>query len=379
MKIIYILRSFALKAGTERVMSDKMNYLAEHGYEVTLVTYEQGSHPKAFPLHPSIRHIDLKTRFYVIEKYGLLKRLIMMRRMRTLFRKRLQQTLDEVKPDYYVSTTYSINIIDIILSVRTQARKIIESHVACYTVMKSNNSNHQFMMRTLASLFDRWALGKLAEADLVVVLTKGDARDWSLYSDRVMVIPNPVTQYPEHVLPHDGNGHRIICVGRLDNQKGYDMLIDAFAMIESQCVGWYIDIFGEGSDKDMLMDKISRLGLQKRIIIHTPTPEIFNEYQRSEFLVLSSRYEGFPLVLLEAMACGIPCVAFKCKYGPEDIIQDKKDGLLVDEGDVRTLAEKMLRMITHTEERLCMGQAARRNICRYEKQTIMQKWLNLFT
>lgn len=379
MKIIYILRSFALKAGTERVMSDKMNYLAEHGYEVTLVTYEQGSHPKAFPLHPSIRHIDLKTRFYVIEKYGLLKRLIMMRRMRTLFRKRLQQTLDEVKPDYYVSTTYSINIIDIILSVRTQARKIIESHVACYTVMKSNNSNHQFMMRTLASLFDRWALGKLAKADLVVVLTKGDARDWSLYSDRVMVIPNPVTQYPEHVLPHDGNGHRIICVGRLDNQKGYDMLIDAFAMIESQCVGWYIDIFGEGSDKDMLMDKISRLGLQKRIIIHTPTPEIFNEYQRSEFLVLSSRYEGFPLVLLEAMACGIPCVAFKCKYGPEDIIQDKKDGLLVDEGDVRTLAEKMLRMITHTEERLCMGQAARRNICRYEKQTIMQKWLNLFT
>lgn len=379
MKIIYILRSFALKAGTERVISDKMNYLAEHGYEVTLVTYEQGSHPKAFPLHPSIRHIDLNTRFFVIEKYGLLKRLIMMKRMRTLFRKRLQQTLDKVKPDYYVSTTYSINLIDIILSVRTQARKIIESHVACYTVMKSNNSNHQFLMRTLASLFDRWVLCKLPKADLVVALTKGDARDWSLYSDRVKVIPNPVTHYPEHVLPHDGNGHRIICVGRLDNQKGYDMLIDAFAMIESQCIGWHIDIFGEGSDKAMLLDKINQLGLQKRIIIHSPTSEIFYEYQRSEFLVLSSRYEGFPLIILEAMACGIPCVAFRCKYGPEDIIQNKKDGLLVDDGDVQALAEKMLWMIIHTEERLCMGQTARKNIRRYEKQTIMQQWLDLFT
>ena len=379
MKIIYILRSFALKAGTERVISDKMNYLAEHGYEVTLITYEQGSHPKAYPLHPSIRHIDLNTRFFVIEKFGLLKRLIMMSRMRSSFRKRLQQILDEVKPDYYISTTYSINLIDIILSVRTQARKIVESHVACYTVMKSNNYNHQFMMRTLASLYDRWILGKLSKADLMVVLTKGDARDWSLYSDRVMVIPNPVTQYPEHVLPHDGNGHRIICVGRLDSQKGYDMLIDAFAMIESQCIGWHIDIFGEGSDKAMLLDKINQLGLQKRIIIHSPTPEIFYEYQRSEFFVLSSRYEGLPLVLLEAMACGIPCVAFRCKYGPEDIIQDKKDGLLVDNGDVQVLAEKMLWMIIHTEERLCMGQTAREDIRRYEKQTIMQQWLDLFT
>lgn len=379
MKILYILRSFALKAGTERVMSDKMNYLAEHGYEVTLVTYEQGRHAQAFPLHSSIRHIDLDTRFFVIEKYGLLKRLIMMRRMRTLFRKRLQQTLDEVRPDYYVSTTYSINLIDIILSVRTQARKIVESHVACYTVMKSTNYNHQFMMRTLASLYDRWALGKLSKADLMVVLTKGDARDWSLYSDRVMVIPNPVTQYPDHVHPHDGNGHRIICVGRLDNQKGYDMLIDAFAMIESQCIDWHIDIFGEGSDKAMLMNKISRLALQKRIIIHSPTSEIFNEYQRSEFFVLSSRYEGLPLVLLEAMACGIPCVAFRCKYGPEDIIQDKKDGLLVNDGDVQALAEKMLWMIIHTEERLCMGRIARKNIRRFEKQTIMQQWQDLFT
>lgn len=367
-----------MKAGTERVMSDKMNYLAEHGYEVTLVTYEQGQHKQAFVLHPSIRHIDLGTRFFEIEKYGILKRIPLLYRLRRKFRDRFQSLLDEIQPDIIVATTYSIKMMDIILSMKTNARWIVESHVACYTIKKSYDYRNNPLLRFVASVYDKWMLSKVGKSDLLVVLTNGDANDWREYASRIRVIPNPVTEFPETVLPHDGSGRRILCVGRLHEQKGYDMLIDAFALIADQCKGWKVDIIGDGPDKEMLLEKIRQYNLTDRIMFNPPTSAIYEEYQRSEFFVLSSRYEGLPLVLGEAMSCGIPCVAFKCKYGPEDIIDDGKDGLLVENGDIKKLSEKMLWMITHTQDRLRMGLQARESIRRLRKDIIMKNWLELF-
>lgn len=377
-KIVYILKSFAVKAGTERVVSDKMNWLSAHGYEVTLVTYEQGKHPQAFQLHPGIRHIDLDVRFFEIAKYGKLKHLWHLKRMRSLFRSRLQSLIDEIQPDIIVSTTYSIKMMDIILSVKTSARRIVESHVACFSVKKSYDYRNKPLLRNIASMYDQWMLNKLNKAELLIVLTEGDAIEWRRYVSNVMVIPNPVTLYPDTVLPHDGSGHRIISVGRLHEQKGFDMLIDAFALIADKCPDWKIDIFGDGQDKPILTEKIREHGLSERIIINPPTSEIYSEYQSSEFLVLSSRYEGFALVLLEAMSCGIPCVSFKCKFGPEEIIDDGVNGLLVENGNVRELSEKMLWMITHQDDRLRMGRDARDRIIGYKIELIMQRWESLF-
>jgi len=379
MKIIYILKSFAVKAGTERVISDKMNYLAEHGYEVMMLTYEQGKHPHAFSLDSSIRHVDLQTCFYKLEKYGWLKRLLEFTRMRRQFRDRLQELVDDFRPDIIISTTYSIRLMDIILSINSKARHIVESHVACYSIRKSYDYRHSIALRFLASLYDEWALSRVAKADQMVVLTNGDADDWRKYTTNVVVIPNPVTLYPDIVLPHDGSGCRILCVGRLHEQKGFDMLIDAFALIAHQCQGWIIDIYGEGSDKSMLLAKICQNRLDGRININPPTLSIYDEYQHSEFYVLSSRFEGLPLVLGEAMSCGIPCISFRCKYGPEDIIEDGKTGLLVSNGNVTELADKMLWMIEHTKERLQMGQNARHAAKSYRKSQIMLQWLELFS
>lgn len=378
-KIVYVLKSFAVKAGTERVMSDKMNYLAEHGYNVTLITYEQGVHPQVFPLNPSIRHIDLDTRFFLVEKYGYLKRFFLMLKMRRQFKNRLQTFLDEIQPDILITTTYSLNLIDIILSAKTKACRLVESHVACYTVKKSFDCKCNPSFRLLAVWYDRIMLNKVGKADCFVSLTQGDADDWSRYSSNVIVIPNPVTYFPETISSHDGNDeHRIICVGRLHEQKGFDMLIEAFAFIADQCPEWKVDIYGEGFYKDLLEEMINRHNLCGRISINSPTNHIYNEYQHSDFFVLSSRYEGFALVMLEAMSCGIPCVSFKCKYGPKEIIEDGKNGLLVENGNVKDLAEKMLWMIRHREERLQMGKQARKDVRKYELNAIMPKWHELF-
>jgi glycosyltransferase involved in cell wall biosynthesis len=141
---------------------------------------------------------------------------------------------------------------------------------------------------------------------------------------------------------------------------------------------WKIDIFGQGELEGDLNNQIINNNLQGRITIHQPTKEIYNEYLHSDFYVLSSNFEGFGLVLIEAMSCGLPVVAFDCSYGPNEIISDKKDGFLVKNGNIKQLSEKMEWLMTHEAERTEMGIQARISAKRYEIGQIMSIWETLF-
>ena len=378
MKIVYILKSYALKAGTERVMSEKMNYLVEHGYEVILVTYEQGEHPLAFPINSSIRHIDLNTRFFEIEKLSILRRIPLLQRMRRLFRTRLQTVLDEIHPDFVITTSYSLKILDIILLARTHACRIVESHAPCFTIRKSYIHRDKPLLYYALIFYDKWMLSKVSKADQLVVLTEGDAKEWKKYTTKITVIPNPITTFPDSVKQHDGTNKRIICVGRLHKEKRWDMVIDAFSQIAGEGSDWNLDIVGDGAERSNLLNQIQRYNLLDRISIKSSVSNIYAEYQNSDFCVLCSKYEGFGLVLIEAMSCGIPCISFRCKYGPENIIDDGKDGLLVEDGNVKELTEKMHWMMTHTKERLQMGLKARENVRRFKQIQVMSQWTDLF-
>lgn len=378
MRIMYIIKALAMKAGLERVVSDKMNYLAEHGYEVSLVTYEQGEHPLGFPLHPSIRYFNLDARFFKLGEKPLWKRPFGLRKMRKRFKEGLQQAINQAQPDVIITTTYSMKVFDIILDARTTARRIIESHTAGFTVRKTYDYRNNPVMRRVAKLYDRWTFSRIGEFDKLVALTKGDAENWRQYIKDVLIIPNPVTKYPDSVRQHDGSGRRIISVGRLSEEKGFDMLIKAFALIADKCPDWHVAIFGNGAEMQKLVDAIKLHRLEGRVNILPPTPQIYDEYQQSEFYVLSSHYEGYPLVLNEAMSCGIPCVAFRIRYGPDEAITHGENGLLAESENIEDLAKQMLWMIEHTQERLAMGAAARVAARRYLQPTIMQQWEELF-
>ena len=191
------------------------------------------------------------------------------------------------------------------------------------------------------------------------------------------MIPNPVTYYPPSVqhsaLPD--TQFRIICVGRLSPQKRFDRMIDAFATIADKYPQWHVDIFGGGEKHSVvsLQQRIAEKGLKGRVDINPPINDIYAEYQRSEFFVLSSDFEGFGLVITEAMSCGIPVVATDCPYGPSEIIEDGKTGLLA-KMDVEDLAAKMEWMITHDAERQQMGILARQAVARYQLEQVMPKW-----
>lgn len=380
MKIFYILKSFAAKGGEERVMADKMNYLAEHGHEITLITSEQGEHKLVYPLHQSIRHFDLDTRFFTVTNQSFFKKTYSLYMMRKQFIKRLTAIINELHPDVMTSTIVPLKNIRLTtrVSKSTGIPLILESHLAFKAAVKQNDFAKNTIKWHIAKLYDSWNLLPLRHCSQLVALTKGDAANWSRYSKNVTVIPNPVTYIPKTINDIPQAPNRIIAVGRLHGQKGFDLLIKAFSLIASKIPDWYIDIYGHGSDEEVLKKMIHEKGLDKRISLKGETDAIYDEYKKSQFFVLSSRYEGFGLVLVEAMSCGIPCVSFRCEYGPEDIITDGVDGILAKDGNVEDLANKILWMATNPDKRKSMGVEARSKALLFDKETIMPTWTELF-
>ncbi len=378
MHIIYILKSFAQIAGTERVMADKINYLANHGFSVSLITYEQGDHSLAFPLNKSVVHIDLNTRFFTLSKLPIYSRLIHFIILKHTFRKKLQTFIEKDNPDIIITTTYSLKIAKDILKVKKNAKVIIESHVSHDSVIRHYDYKKGSILRYLAMLYDYNNIRYIKQFDYLVALTKKDASQWRKHLTNVIVISNPVTRYPDILTKNKKTKFRIIAVGRLNHQKGFDKLIDAFSLISEKYPLWHIDIFGQGELYEVLCSQIEKYSLKDRIIIRQPTPNIYEEYLNSDFYVLSSNFEGFGLVIIEAMACGLPVVSFDCPYGPDEIITNNKDGILVPKQNIVLLAHSMERLIENENERNIMATEARLTAKKYIIENIMQQWERLF-
>ena len=178
----------------------------------------------------------------------------------------------------------------------------------------------------------------------------------------------------------DPSVKRVLAVGRLDYQKGFDKLIQAWKLVkeDSELSDWKLDIFGQGEWKDKLLNEIKEYELEDSLEIHAPTTDIGQEYVSSSILVMSSNYEGFPMVMIEAMACGVPVVSFAFKCGPKDIIRHQENGLIVPEGDIVALAKALSFMMKDNALRAYCSQNAREIIAEYSEEVIMKKWMDLF-
>ena len=375
--ILYIWRSMASLAGVERVLSMKINWLASHGYKVILVTYEQGLHPIVLPIHPNVKIIDLKTPFYELSQYPLCRRYFKYLCMKEVFLNSLKEVIRDVHPDIVISIANSMNVMKEIYKASKGARLIIESHETFFSVMKEPVYLQHPILRIVAKLYDRQNLKYVNRFDRIVALTQGDADEWKKHvTTKIEVIPNPLA-IPQSVQITEETKFRMIAVGRLEEVKGFDHLIKAFAVIADKYPQWRLDIYGGGSCKDNLLSLITDQHLENQISILPPTSNIYAEYQDSDFYVLSSHHEGLGMVLMEAMACGIPCVAYNCDYGPKVLITDSI-GILVEESNIYKLADAMLWMIEQPQERKEMGKRARKAVGKYEKEKIMHTWEELF-
>ena len=379
MKIIIIHRSYALVGGAERVIIDKANFLAGLGHQLLLISYEQGQHPLPYKLHTSVKFNDLDCRFFTLSRYPLLLQLYHHFLLKLKFRKVLSTCIGEFQPDVVVLASDWQTLMGDVLKAAKSVPVIAEFHNAYdYVIRKVGVSGNKLKAWLIQSYY-RLTLQNLKRCARLVVLTEADAKLWRQHFDHVCVIPNPVTFYPDIIddIPKDPG--RIIFVGRFNREKRIDRLITAFSLIADKYPEWHVDIFGDGNEKAHLLGQIKSCGMDNRIVIHEPTKQIFDEYKRSEMLVLCSEHEASPLVLVEAMACGVPCVSMDCPNGPREIIKDGETGLLVRDGDVKDLALKMEWLITHERERKEMGQKARVSAAARKLSVVMKDWENLYS
>ena len=188
------------------------------------------------------------------------------------------------------------------------------------------------------------------------------------------MIPNPITI--EQGGLSDCSSKQVIAVGRYTYQKGFDLLIRTWNIVHKKYPDWTLSIYGGGNKED-LQPKVKELNLCSTLKLNGPVKTIKEKYQESSIFVLSSRFEGLPLVLMEAMSVGLPSVAFTCPCGPRDIIHDGEDGILCENGNIEQLAAGICRLIEDEQLRKEMGKKAALNIQRFSIENIMAQWDDL--
>ncbi|MYS25036.1 Glycosyltransferase involved in cell wall bisynthesis [Streptomyces sp. DvalAA-14] len=215
------------------------------------------------------------------------------------------------------------------------------------------------------------------DVDRLVLLTQEDADLWAGRGlNNVGFMPNPLPMMPE--VPSPRTEKVVASVGRLSHQKGIDMLLDAWAEAAPRVPGWRLRITGAGELEGSLKRQCTELGLDDSVEWAGQTNDVPGALRAASVFVQSSRGEGFPLALLEAMACGLPCAAFDCAPGVHEIIEDGVDGLLARPGNTSELARQLVRLMNDGDERDRMGELARRNVQRYTPESITRRWEELF-
>ena len=374
LKIVYCTPSLYIAGGLERVLTLKVNYFVEkYGYDITIILTDGKGKPFAYPLSPKVKIINLDINFEELWDAPFFKTVWLYYKKQRQFKRRLTVELLQIRPD--ITDSLIRREINFITKIKDGSKKYGELHVnrANYRNFEANETN--WFKELFAKFWMRSLVSKLKMLDRFVVLTEEDKSAWPELQN-ICVIPDPLSFSPtQYSLLTE---KRIIAVGRYVYQKGFDLLLKAWAKIEKQYSDWELVIFGDGNrvPYEQLM---SDLGIDTtRCHLNGPTTDIQKEYINSSIFVLSSRFEGFGMVLIEAMACGLPVVSYACPCGPKDIIKDGEDGLLVDNGNVNALAETMSCLITDDVLRQSMSQAGRRNVRRFNIEQIAQYWKTVF-
>ena len=361
MKLLYITNGINGAGGLERVLSVKASYLADHfNYDVTILTLNEPTTNPFYVFSPKVKFRSIMVvgnpLSYVINYSKGIKRIV----------KELQPNVISVCDDglkgFFIPTFITGAHIPI----------IYERHVS-----KEIDMHHEFPLYKKAIIKLNWKLMDILGSNFskFVVLTAGNLNEWKSLNN-TMVIPNPLSFYSESA--SSLKNKKIIAVGKQSYQKGYDLLLKAWEIVLQQFPDWQLEIYGRKEPKCKLDELAQKLNVTDNVTFFSPEKNIQQKYLEASIYVMSSRFEGFGMVLIEAMASGLPCVSFDCNYGPSDIIKNKVDGFVINNGNIEELSIGILKLISDEKMRIYMGLNAKENVKRYLPENIVAQWDQLF-
>ena len=377
MRILYCIPHMYNSGGMERVLTQKVNWLASHtGHEITIVTTElvpTGMKLTYFPLDKRVRVVALNIDFDADYHKPLWSKWFGHMRRTHQYRKALTDYIRSERIDLCISLCGK----EIAFLRHMPCRTIAELHFAKDQRQQLLMANHHGRLWSLLGRIRTWQLVRAVRPlERLVVLTEADKADWlKARCTNITVIPNPCSLDGKKI-PMESRKKIVLAVGRLHEQKGFDLLLRAWTPIEKKYPDWSLRIVGEGPKRNELEAQIHEQGLQQ-VVLAGKVAEVTNEYATASLFVLSSRYEGLPLSLIEAMWCGLPCVAFDCPQGPAELLGDNK-GWLVPNGDIQALSTQLEYMLLHLDDASQRAMRAQEYArATYSEAVIMPHWLKV--
>ncbi len=376
MRIVYVTETMVSSGGTEKMLSEKASYLVDvFNYDVTIISCTQiAGQANTFPLSQNVKQINLAIPYYRQYHYGYPKRLLVKWKTNQALKEQLTKTIQKIDPDIIIGVARFAA--DIVTTIKCRAKRIIECHEARPFIMADMEGNRSLVSRLYTNLIMKKRYFRMIErhADVVVTLTEGDSHLWKK-ARHLEVIPNFSTMAVSRMA--DYKNKRVIAVGRLSAEKGYDRLLKIWKRVSPQHQDWSLEFFGDGKLHHMLTNMIHDLQLLN-VTINPPTPHISEEYSKSAICVMTSHFEGFPLVLLEAIRHGLPCIAFDCPFGPASIIKDGICGYLIEENSIEQYAQKLSLLMDQEDIWKSLSKEAIKRGEDFSVETVMNRWRQLF-
>lgn len=378
MKIVYCIPSTYNSGGMEKVLSVKTNYLADiKNFDITIITTSQHKYKSFFPFSHKIKFIDLGINYDDITGLSYFNKWKYLRKKKKLHKVLLGKVLNEVKADIVISMfTHETSFL---YKINDGSKKILELHFSKkFRQYNDKYNNTSFLKKIISCYLNFRDFQSAKHYDKFIVLTNEDKKEWKNFNN-IEVISNPISFDCKEVI--NNNSNEIIAAGRLCPQKGFDLLIEIWAKIAKDLRDkWHLTIYGSGPDHDKLQDKISEYKLNDCTSIHPAVKDIETVYNNSSIFCFTSRYEGFGLSLLEAMAHGLPCITFNCPCGPSEIIDNNHSGILINSFDTDEFSSKLTKLMSDPELRTRLGHNAYTSTnANYNINNIMSKWLTLFS
>lgn len=353
MKILYLIDTLYNAGGMERILILKANRLASaFGYEVTFVTNHQKGRPTFFPLGPQVKLLDI----------GCFLRLPI---QVPLYLRKLDDVVKAEKPDI---------IIDLHL---LTMGKLKERYPGVVVMSEFHFCHEMFRIRKKTRRMHRMEKA-VSRLDCFVVLTQEDKKAWEPFCPHIVQIYNPSTFIQDDGVRAPLEAKRCISGGRFESQKNYSRMIELWSRLHPRHPDWVLDLYGNGKEKKKIEKQIARLGLQDSVRLHPASRQIREEMLGSSIYLMTSLFEGFPLVLAESASIGLPCVAFRCPCGPGEFIRDGVDGFTAHPADSQEWIAKVEKLMDNSELRKKMGENSLEKAKDFTEKLIIPRWDALF-